>query len=178
MEKRKTKKEIVKMLLKNNELDEQDEEELLDLLIDQPIAIDVDKQKESKMTSGDKIADKVSEVCGSWTFIIIFVGFLAFWVILNTVILLGDKAIDPYPFILLNLVLSCVSALQAPIIMMSQNRQAEKDSLRNQNDYRTDLKSELILESLHEQMNIILRNQKRIFRYIEAGEDENETKKD
>lgn len=178
MEKRKTKKEIVKMLLKNNELDEQDEEELLDLLIDQPIAIDVDKQEESKMTSGDKIADKVSEVCGSWTFIIIFVGFLAFWVILNTVILLGDKAIDPYPFILLNLVLSCVSALQAPIIMMSQNRQAEKDSLRNQNDYRTDLKSELILESLHEQMNIILRNQKRIFRYIEAGEDENETKKD
>lgn len=171
MEKRKTKKEIVKMLLKNNELDEKDEEELLDLLIDQPIAIDVDKQEESKMTVSDKVADKVSEVCGSWLFIIVFMGFLIGWVILNTVILIGDKSIDPYPFILLNLVLSCISALQAPIIMMSQNRQAAKDSLRNQNDYRTDLKSELILESLHDQMDAILRNQKRIFRYIQGVEE-------
>ncbi|MBQ2909553.1 MAG: DUF1003 domain-containing protein [Bacilli bacterium] len=181
MEKRKTKKEIVKMLLKNNELDAQDEEELLDLLIDQPIAIDVDKQEEAKMTLGDKFADKVSEVCGSWAFIIWFMVFLIGWVILNTIILIGDKSIDPYPFILLNLVLSCISALQAPIIMMSQNRQAAKDSLRNQNDYRTDLKSELILESLHDQMDAILRNQKRIFRYIqglEDEEDENTTKKD
>ncbi len=178
MEKRVTKKEIVKMLLKNNELDAQDEEELLDLLIDQPIAIDVDKQEESKMTMGDKIADKVSEVCGSWLFIIVFMSFLLGWVILNTVILIGDKSIDPYPFILLNLVLSCISALQAPIIMMSQNRQAAKDSLRNQNDYRTDLKSELILESLHDQMDAILRNQKRIFRYIQGLDDENEDKKD
>lgn len=178
MEKRVTKKEIVKMLLKNNELDAQDEEELLDLLIDQPIAIDVDKQEESKMTMGDKIADKVSEVCGSWLFIIVFIAFLLGWVILNTIILIGDKSIDPYPFILLNLVLSCISALQAPIIMMSQNRQAEKDSLRNQNDYRTDLKSELILESLHDQMDAILRNQKRIFRYIQGLDDENEDKKD
>lgn len=178
MEKRKTKKEIVKMLLKNNELAEQDEEELLDLLIDQPISIDVDKQEEAKMTTSDRIADKVSEVCGSWLFIIVFMVFLIGWIILNTIILLGDKAIDPYPFILLNLVLSCISALQAPIIMMSQNRQAAKDSLRNQNDYRTDLKSELILESLHDQMEVILRNQKRIFRYIQTGEDIDVTKKD
>ena len=177
MEKRKTKKEIVKMLLKNNELDEKDEEELLDLLIDQPIAIDVDKQEEAKMTVGDRIADKVSEICGSWTFIILFIAFLLGWIIINGVILLEDKAIDPYPFILLNLVLSCIAALQAPIIMMSQNRQAAKDSLRNQNDYRTDLKSELILESLHDQMEVILRNQKRIFRYIETGvEETNENK--
>ena len=176
MEKRKTKKEIVKMLLKNNELDEKDEEELLDLLIDQPIAIDVDKQEEAKMTLSDKVADKVSEVCGSWLFIIVFMGFLLGWVILNTVILIGDKSIDPYPFILLNLVLSCISALQAPIIMMSQNRQAAKDSLRNQNDYRTDLKSELILESLHDQMDEILRNQKRLFRYIQGVDEGNENK--
>lgn len=177
MEKRLTKKEIVKMLLKNNELDAQDEEELLDLLIDQPIAIDVDKQEEAKMTMSDKIADKVSEVCGSWWFIIIFMAFLLGWVILNTIVLVGDKSIDPYPFILLNLVLSCVSALQAPIIMMSQNRQAAKDSLRNQNDYRTDLKSELILESLHDQMDAILRNQKRIFRYIQGVDEVEEHKK-
>ena len=176
MEKRKTKKEIVKMLLKNNELDEKDEEELLDLLIDQPIAIDVDKQEEAKMTNSDKIADKVSEICGSWLFIIVFMGFLLGWIILNTVILVGDKSIDPYPFILLNLVLSCISALQAPIIMMSQNRQAAKDSLRNQNDYRTDLMSELILESLHDQMDTILRNQKRIFRYIQGVEETEDEK--
>lgn len=179
MERRRTKKDIVKMLLRNNELEEQDEEELLNLLIDQPIAIDVDKQEEAKMTKGDHFADRLSEIAGSWTFIIIFVLFLLFWVALNTIALTGDEAIDPYPFILLNLVLSCISALQAPIIMMSQNRQAEKDSLRNQNDYRTDLKSELILESLHDQMNDIMKNQKKILKYInEQKERENESNKE
>ena len=172
MEKRRTKKDIVKMLLRNNELAEKDEEELLDLLIDQPIAIDVDKQEEAKMSFGDRVADKVSEVCGSWTFIILFVFFLIGWVILNTVILMKDKAIDPYPFILLNLLLSCIAALQAPIIMMSQNRQAAKDSLRNQNDYRTDLKSELILESLHDHINDIIKNQKKIMKLLEEEKDE------
>ena len=172
MEKRRTKKDIVKMLLRNNELAEQDEEELLDLLIDQPIAIDVDKQEEAKMSFGDRVADKVSEICGSWTFIILFVMFLIGWVILNAVILIGDKAIDPYPFILLNLLLSCIAALQAPIIMMSQNRQAAKDSLRNQNDYRTDLKSELILESLHDHINDIIKNQKKIMKLLEEEKDE------
>ena len=172
MEKRRTKKDIVKMLLRNNELAEQDEEELIDLLFDQPIAIDVDKQEEAKMTFGDRVSDKVSEVCGSWTFIILFVFFLIGWVILNTVILMKDKAIDPYPFILLNLLLSCIAALQAPIIMMSQNRQAAKDSLRNQNDYRTDLKSELILESLHDHINDIIKNQKKIMKLLEEEKDE------
>lgn len=165
MEKRKTKKEIVQMLL-NNSLEEKDEEELLDLLIDQPISIDIDKQEEAKMSRGDHIADKLSEVAGSWTFIILFVAFLAGWIVLNTVILSKGQEIDPYPFILLNLVLSCIAAIQAPIIMMSQNRQAEKDSLRNQNDYRTDLKSELILEELHDKMEQILKNEKIILKYI------------
>ena len=174
MENRKTKKEIVKMLLKNNELDSKDEEELLDLLIDQPISIDVDKQEESKMTFGDRVADKVSERAGSWGFIFGFTLFLIFWIILNTKLLVDGEQIDPYPFILLNLVLSCIAALQAPIIMMSQNRQAAKDSLRNQNDYRTDLKSEIILEELHDKMEIILKNQRKIMRYLE---DEDEEKK-
>lgn len=166
------------MLLRNNELEEQDEEELLNLLIDQPIAIDVDKQEEAKMTKGDKFADKLSEIAGSWTFIILFIIFLLAWIGFNTIILAKEEAIDPYPFILLNLVLSCIAALQAPIIMMSQNRQAEKDSLRNQNDYRTDLKSELILESLHDQMNVILKNQKQILKYIkEQEEKKDEVKK-
>lgn len=170
--KRKTKKEIVKMLLKNNELDEQSEEELLDLLVDQPISIDVDKQEEAKMTKGDKIADKVSEIAGSWGFILGFSTFLIAWMVINTFILKGDDQIDPHPFILLNLLLSCLAALQAPVIMMSQNRQAAKDSLRNQNDYRTDLKSELILEELHDKMDEMLKNQRKILKYIEENEEE------
>ena len=171
MEKKVTKKDIVKMLLKNNELDERDEEELLDLLIEQPISIDVDKQEEAKMTKGDRIADRVSEIAGSWGFILGFSLFLVFWIILNGVILKGDNQLDEYPFILLNLLLSCLAALQAPVIMMSQNRQAAKDSLRNQNDYRTDLKSEIILEDLHVKVEKILKNQNKILKYLE---DENE----
>lgn len=177
MEKRKTKKEIVKMLLRNNELEAKDEEELLDLLVDQPIAIDVDKQEEAKMSFGDRAADKVSEVAGSWTFVILFLAFLLAWIIFNTVILTTGTEIDPYPFILLNLVLSCISAIQAPIIMMSQNRQAEKDSLRNQNDYRTDLKSELILESLHDHINEVLKNQRKIIRMLEDDSNGENSKK-
>lgn len=176
MERKLTKKELVKTLLKNNELESKDEEELLDLLIDQPISIDVDKLEESKMSKGDKIADKLSEIAGSWTFIIIFVLFLIGWIILNSIILSEGQQIDAYPFILLNLVLSCIAAIQAPIIMMSQNRQAEKDSLRNQNDYRTDLKSELILESLHDDMEKILKNQTKILKYIKEREESNEKK--
>ena len=170
MEKKKTKKEIVKMLLKNNELEEKDEEELLDLLIDQPISIDIDKQEEAKMTRGDRIADKVSEIAGSWGFILGFCAFLLFWIILNAILLGSGNELDPFPFIFLNLLLSCLAALQAPVIMMSQNRQAAKDSLRNQNDYRTDLKSELILEELHDKMEEILRNQRKIMKALEDEE--------
>ena len=173
MEKRKTKKEIVQMLLRNSSLEEADEDELIDLLIDQPISIDVDKQEEAKMTFGDKAADKVSEIAGSWGFVLGFSFFLIAWVVINGVVLAGGSEIDPYPFILLNLVLSCIAALQAPIIMMSQNRQAAKDSLRNQNDYRTDLKSEIILEELHDKMEIILKNQRKIMRELENEDEKN-----
>ncbi len=172
MEKRKTKKDIVKMLLKNSELEAQDEEELLDLLVEQPIAIDVDKQEAQKMSFGDRAADKVSEIAGSWAFVLGFLLFLIVWIIVNTFILMDEGAPDPFPYVLLNLVLSCIAAIQAPIIMMSQNRQAAKDSLRNQNDYRTDLKSELILESLHDHINEVLKNQKRIIKLLEDDNDE------
>ena len=173
MEKRKTKKEIVQMLLKNSSLDEADEDELIDLLIDQPISIDVDKQEEAKMTFGDKAADKVSEIAGSWGFVLGFSFFLVAWVVINGIVLTEGSEIDPYPFILLNLVLSCIAALQAPIIMMSQNRQAAKDSLRNQNDYRTDLKSEIILEELHDKMETIIKNQRKIIKELENDNEEN-----
>ena len=167
----KTKKDIVKMLLNAN-LEEQDIQELLDLLIEQPLSIDVDKLEDSKKTRGDRLADKISSIAGSWSFILIFISFLIAWIILNSVILIGDNQIDPYPFILLNLVLSCIAALQAPIIMMSQNRQAAKDSLRNHNDYKTDLKSELLLEALHFEMNTIMKNQRKILKLLKEEEKE------
>lgn len=159
----KTRKEIVKMLLDKKDEDG-NEEELIELLFDEPIAIDVDKQAKEAETWSDKLADKITNVAGSWTFIISFVLFLAFWIILNLTIL---KSVDPYPFILLNLLLSCIAALQAPIIMMSQNRSAKKDTLRGKNDYKTDLKSELILEQLHDQMTKIIINQNKILKLIE-----------
>ena len=166
--KKKTKKEIVKLLLKNNELEDRDEEELLDLLVDQPISIDVDKQEDEKMTFGDHMADKVSEIAGSWGFILGFSLFLLLWVVINGILLAQGSQIDPYPFILLNLLLSCLASLQAPIIMMSQNRQAKKDSIRNQNDYQIDLKSELILERLHDEVRECIKTQKQILRILES----------
>lgn len=154
-----SKKELVKKLLKNNNI-EGNEEELLEMLIDQSIAIDPDKEKLSK---GDKLADKFTEIAGSWTFIIIFTICLVLWIFLNLTKIIE---LDEYPFILLNLVLSCLAAFQAPIIMMSQNRAAEKDSLRGKNDYKTDLKSELILEELHEQMTKMISNQNKIIKLL------------
>ncbi len=159
------KKEIVKMLLKNKE--DIDEEELMELLFDQPIAVDVDKLDQNNLKFSDKVADKITQIAGSWYFIIGFSLFLIIWILLN--LYLWDN-VDPYPFILLNLLLSCIAALQAPIIMMSQNRQAKKDSLRNQNDYRTDLKSELILEQLHDQIERLAANQRKILKFLEEKE--------
>ncbi|MBR2246505.1 MAG: hypothetical protein IJ880_05715, partial [Bacilli bacterium] len=96
MEKKKTKKEIVKMLLNNNELEDEDLDELLDLLVDQPLSIDVDKQEEAKMTRGDYLADRLSEIAGSWGFILGFSLFLIGWIVLNTIILTNGKQVDPY----------------------------------------------------------------------------------
>lgn len=163
MEKKKTKKEIVRMLLNQN-LETEDENELLDMLVDNPIAIDVDKVAKDTEKRGDKIADKITNIAGSWGFILGFSLFLIVWILLNLFVF---KDLDPYPFILLNLLLSCIAALQAPIIMMSQNRSAKKDSMRSMNDYKTDLKSELILEELHDKMDKILINQNIILKEIE-----------
>lgn len=172
METRKTKKEIVQMLLKK-QFEENDEEELINMLIDEPIAVDVDKLSDANRSFGDKVADKITEVAGSWYFIIGMISFLLLWILLNLFIL---KDADPYPFILLNLILSCIAALQAPIIMMSQNREAKKDRLRSSNDYKTDLKSELILEELHIEMKKIMSNQNKILKYINENNDKQEIK--
>ena len=170
----KRKREIVNMLL-HQKLDTTDEEELIDMLIDSPIAVDIDKQEAQNLTFGEKLADKFSAIAGSWTFIFLFILFLIAWIVINAIVLKND-AIDPYPFILLNLVLSCIAAIQAPIIMMSQNREAKKDSLRNQNDYKTDLKSELILEDLHHKMETLINNQNRIINMYEKALKEEKNK--
>lgn len=168
-ERNRSKKQIVEMLLKK-ELESNDEEELINMLIDEPIAVDTDKQSDINRSFGDKVADKITEVAGSWTFIICMVIFLLLWILLNIYIL---KNADPYPFILLNLLLSCIAALQAPIIMMSQNREAKKDRLRSANDYKTDLKSELILEELHLEIKRVIANQNKILKLLgEKDKDE------
>lgn len=161
------KKDLVKKLLKDNTVDG-NYDELIEMLIDESISIDPDKEKLSR---SEKIADAFTKVAGSWTFIILFGIFLIIWIVFNTV---GIINYDKYPFILLNLLLSCLAAFQAPIIMMSQNRQSKKDSLRSRNDYRTDLKSELILEELHDKMEVILSNQNKIMKYINESEKNNE----
>lgn len=166
MERNSRKEKLVKQLL-NKDFDVTDEDELIEMLLDNPTAIDSDKEEDERRTMGDKLADKVTEIAGSWGFIIVFCLFLILWMIINTIMIVK---FDEYPFILLNLILSCIAALQAPIIMMSQNRAAKKDSLRSLNDYKTDLKSELILEVLHEQMKDLQANQKKILKLLEEND--------
>ena len=163
MERNSRKEKLVKQLL-NRDFDVTDEDEFIEMLLDNPTAIDSDKEEDERRTMGDKLADKVTEIAGSWGFIIVFCLFLILWMIINTIMIVK---FDEYPFILLNLILSCIAALQAPVIMMSQNRAAKKDSLRSLNDYKTDLKSELILEVLHEQMKDLQANQKKILKMLE-----------
>lgn len=110
---------------------------------------------ESTITVGERIADAVAKYAGSWSFIIIFSGFMIVWMILNTVGIFGHK-FDPFPFILLNLFLSMVAALQAPLIMMSQNRAAEYDRLEAKNDYHVNLKSEEEIRLLHSKLDHII----------------------
>lgn len=166
MENKNSKKEIVKMLLKKD-INVTDEEDLINMLINEPISVDTDKESDLNRSFGDYLADRITEIAGSWPFIIGLIIFLLLWIILNIFILTNA---DPYPFILLNLLLSCIAALQAPIIMMSQNREAKKDRLRSSNDYKTDLKSELMLEDLHNKMSQIIKNQNKIINILTEEE--------
>lgn len=118
----------------------------------------IDNNDSQSLTIGQRIADKVASFGGSWTFIISFGVFIFIWICAN-VYWLANKAFDPYPFILLNLILSCLAALQAPVIMMSQNRQEEKDRERGKNDYMINLKSELEIRMLHEKLDHLILNQ-------------------
>lgn len=107
---------------------------------------------------GERVSDKVASFGGSWKFIIIFFMVLAGWIIVNSALYLM-KPFDPYPFILMNLILSCLAAIQAPIIMMSQNRQEKKDRLRSESDYKVNLKSEIEVRTLHEKVDHLLFDQ-------------------
>ena len=144
------------------------DEEVLNLLAESKISENLAGEKE-KYTIGQQAADAIAKFAGSWAFIFAFTGVLILWMLVNT--LLAAKAFDPYPFILLNLVLSCVAAIQAPLIMMSQNRQEEKDRRRAENDYRVNLKTEIMIEDLYDKVNAILARQTALEKQLtEKGE--------
>ncbi len=159
---------LIRQLLDDKEEIAMEEEEIIHLLLERKIAKNTVDYSDKNMTLGQQMADGIAKFAGSWTFILIFLSALIAWIILN--ILLLAKAPDPYPFILLNLILSCVAALQAPVIMMSQNRQEEKDRLRSLNDYKTNLKSEIILEDLHKKIEKLLTQQEQIQKNLDKME--------
>lgn len=121
-------------------------------------AISKNTNIQSKLTLGQKTADSIAKFGGSWPFIFIFMTVLIIWIIINSIALFS-KPFDPYPFILLNLVLSCLAAIQAPVIMMSQNRQAERDRIQSTNDYQTNLKAEIEIRLLQQKMDHLLTNE-------------------
>ena len=131
-------------------------EDFVHTLIREKVSANIDDDK-TPSNLGTRMSDKLAALAGSWSFIIVFISVIAFWIVLN--LNLSKTAFDPYPFILLNLVLSCIAAVQAPIIMMSQNRQEEKDRARSKNDFKVNLKSEFILENLHENIDKVYENQ-------------------
>lgn len=145
------------------------DEEVLNLLADSKISVSPESEKE-KYTLGQRAADVIAKFADSWAFIFSFTGVLVLWMIVNT--LLAAKAFDSYPFILLNLVLSCVAAIQAPLIMMSQNRQEEKDRRRAENDYKVNLKTEIMIEDLYDKVNAILAKQSALEKRLQT-EDKN-----
>ena len=143
------------------------DEEVLNLLADSKISVSPESEKE-KYTVGQRAADAIAKFAGSWAFIFSFTGILVLWMVINAV--LAANAFDPYPFILLNLVLSCVAAIQAPLIMMSQNRQEEKDRRRAENDYKVNLKTEIMIEDIHGKMNRILARQAILMKLMKIDE--------
>ena len=152
-------KKYIESLLKKEKDYAQTEENVLNNIINKEIiSEDSNKVYSKKQLIGQNIADSVAKFGGSWTFILIFVFILLFWIVLNSVMLM-KKPFDPYPYILLNLVLSCLAALQAPVIMMSQNRQEEKDRIRAENDYQVNLKAEIEIKILHEKLNHLITEQ-------------------
>ena len=158
-------KKIVKELLDVTDKEFTDEELIHELIATN---ITMDNKKEEKLSLGQRASDAVAKFAGSWAFIFSFIAVMLIWMIVN--LLLSSRAFDAYPFILLNLVLSCIAAIQAPLIMMSQNRQEAKDRERAENDYKVNLKNELIIDDLHRKMDLILENQRKLNRRLDEWE--------
>ena len=149
----KSNKKLIREIISDVKHDMSDEE-ILNMLANSRVSANPQKEK---YTVGQRAADRIAKFAGSWAFIFSFTAVLILWMVGN--ILLAKRAFDPYPFILLNLVISCVAAIQAPLIMMSQNRQEEKDRRRAENDYKVNLKTEIMIEDLHDKMNKIIAKQ-------------------
>jgi len=155
--------EFIRELLEDTDREFSDEE-LLHMLTRKKISADTSASGE-KPTFGQRAADSVAKFAGSWGFIFSFLAVMAVWMAVN--VLMAAKAFDAYPFILLNLLLSCLAAIQAPLIMMSQNRQEAKDRERAENDYRVNLKAELLVDDLHVKIDRILENQNKLLQKTE-----------
>jgi uncharacterized membrane protein len=135
------------------------EKEVLDSIVERDLlSKDVEASYETRVSWGEKLSDRIARFGGSWPFIIIFLLFIVIWMLLN-ILVLANRSFDPYPFILLNLVLSCIAAIQAPVIMMSQNRQEAKDRVRSMHDYQVNLKAEVEIRRLHDKMDHLLNQQ-------------------
>ena len=156
-------KKLISEVIKDIEHDMTDEE-ILSLLASSKVSENTSKSAKEEYSFGQRMADKIAKFAGSWGFIFSFVAVLILWMAVN--ILLADGAFDAYPFILLNLVL----------IMMSQNRQEEKDRRRAENDYKVNLKTEIMIEDMHNKLNRILSQQEKILAYIKAQEEKEESK--
>ena len=153
-------KDYIKEVLEDEigELSALDQEVIASLEQHEILSSDIEKQFEKKLTFGERLSDRIAEFGGSWKFLITFGVVIIVWIGAN-VALLATRAFDPYPFILLNLILSCLAAVQAPVIMMSQNRAEARDRLRAENDYKINLKAELEIRHLHEKIDHLLRRQ-------------------
>ena len=158
-------RKLLKEVLKDIRHDMTDEE-VLNLLADSKIS---ESPTAEKYTLGQRAADAIAKFAGSWAFIFSFTGVLLLWMVVNTI--LAADAFDPFPFILLNLVLSCVAAIQAPLIMMSQNRQEGKDRRRAENDYKVNLKTEIMIEDLYDKVNAILAKQSALEKKLQEQEE-------
>ena len=153
-------RDYVKEVLQDEigELSALDHEVIASLQQHEIISSDISKQFEKKLTFGEQLSDRIAAFGGSWRFIILFGSVLLVWIVVNSIVLMS-RAFDPYPFILMNLILSTIAALQAPVIMMSQNRSEARDRLRGENDYKVNLKAELEIRHLHEKLDHLLRRQ-------------------
>lgn len=157
---KKYRSDYVKSILadEKGELSKLDEEVLESIKNAEILTRNINQEFDEKLTIGARMSDELAVIVGSWAFIIVFLLFIIAWISLNTYIFLY-RPFDPYPYIFLNLVLSCIAAIQAPAIMMSQNRQEIKDRLRSQNDYKVNFKAEVEIRQLHEKIDFLLVHQ-------------------